>query len=243
MSQYNRPPITEAVIEIVFDELVARDIVDKVRAKLLADYPLSDEEKLIRVQFHIGQQQSKAQEQGFRYRLSTLDRTDVALVGSGSFACSRIAPYTGWDKFHGRARQSWDTWKRIAGYRKIKRLGVRYINRIDIPWPDESQPVRIEDYLSLYPEIPGGLVAGINQFTMQAVAPVGADSCNALLNVATAPSPLSGHVSFLFDIDVSREGDVPQHDEELWLLINSIRGHKNRLFEAGITDKSRALFQ
>jgi uncharacterized protein (TIGR04255 family) len=44
------------------------------------------------------------------------------------------------------------------------------------------------------------------------------------------------------DIDVSRAGDPPQKDDEIWALIDRIRVHKNHIFEESVTDKARELF-
>jgi uncharacterized protein (TIGR04255 family) len=44
------------------------------------------------------------------------------------------------------------------------------------------------------------------------------------------------------DIDVSRQREVPQHDEEIWALIDRIRDYKNHIFEESITEAAREIF-
>src|SRR6202007_3259742 len=83
-------------------------------------------------------------------RLSTEDQTQIVLAWPAQFVFSQLAPYPGWDVFFERFRRDWGLWKRTLGYRKITRIGVRYINRIDIP-AAITPIIQQEDYLNIYP--------------------------------------------------------------------------------------------
>jgi len=209
----------------------------------MEEYPQAEPRNQLQLTFNMEQRATKVEEQSSGYMLSTPDRVDVVIVTTKAIASCRLAPYQGWDQFHARALKNWDLWKRIVGYKKIQRLGVRYINRLDIPMSDTVQTVRLQDYLKFYPELPEDSLPPMSQFAYQVTVPLGVDNCNLVLNSAMVPSPVPGHGSFLLDLDILREGDVPQNDNDLWLLINRFREHKNRIFEAGITDKARALFR
>jgi uncharacterized protein (TIGR04255 family) len=172
--------------------------------------------------------------------MSSADRADVLLVTSAHMTCSRLAPYVGWDTFRARAEDHWRTWKRVVGYRKIGRIGVRFINRIDIP-ATGGEEVKISDYLRVRPEAPA--VKRMDSYALQMSGPLEEDNCRWMINSSVvAPPPLVGHVSVILDIDVSRAGDPPQRDDEIWALIDRIRVHKNHMFEASVTDKARELF-
>ena len=67
--------------------------------------------------------------------------------------------------------------------------------------------------------------------------------CILTLNTSSAPSPLLGHAAIIVDIDIAREGDAPQNDEEIYALLNEIRVKKNDIFEACITPRARELFK
>ena len=67
--------------------------------------------------------------------------------------------------------------------------------------------------------------------------------CKLLLNSASIPSPLLNTASFLIDIDISRDIEVPQKDEDILNLVSSIRPRKNDVFESCVTDLSRGLFK
>ena len=123
----------------------------------------------------------------------------------------------------------------------ISRIGVRYVNRIDVPIENEGL-VEFEEYLNVFPKSPAELDAPLTAYAMQVVRPLGADDCALSLNTATVAPPLIGFASIALDLDVYREANLPRRDDEMWDIVTQFRSHKNRIFEACITDKTRALF-
>ncbi len=172
MPQYRRAPITEAVIEIRYEKPLPGEQVDLLRDKLAREYASCDPLTRIGVAMNPARRRAVIDESGQGYRLASADRADVLLVTPGAMACSRLAPYQGWDDFSARARSNWKAWKRVVRYRPISRIGVRYINRIDIP-TDGARPIQIEDYLSVFPAYPEpDVLPAISSYTMQLVGPL-----------------------------------------------------------------------
>ena len=125
------------------------------------------------------------------------------------------------------------------GFQEISRIGVRYVNRIDIP---VSGPVlEQEEFLNVYPKLPD-ILGPMNAYAVQAVLSIKDIGCKLTLNSAVVPSPILDHASFLFDQDIAREIDPPQSDDAISGLLNEIRIRKNKVFETCITDRARALF-
>jgi uncharacterized protein (TIGR04255 family) len=239
MPQYKRPPITEAVIEIRFEQPLPRPEVDKLQQRFRSEYAFSEDFVAYEVRVNPAARRADFEEQSSGYKLSSADRADVLLVTSAHVTCSRLAPYVGWDRFRARAEDHWRTWKRVTGYRKISRIGVRFINRIDIPAAG-GEEVKISDYLRVHPEAPA--VKRMVSYAMQMAGPLEEDDCRFVINSSLVPPPLVDHASVILDIDVSRAGDPPQKDDEIWALIDRIRVHKNQVFEESVTDKARELF-
>jgi uncharacterized protein (TIGR04255 family) len=240
--EYKKPPITEAIIEIRFAEPLEKGLVDKVSTNLKKNYKNSEPYSEFGLHIDVSNQSTKFEQGEAGYRMSSDDRTDILIVTTNKFTVSRLAPYLGWEYLIERAYSNWSNWKRIIGYKKIWRVGVRYINRIDIPI-EAGTSLKVEDYITVRPETSPALPA-MSHYAMQLVMPLQKDHCKLLINTATIPSPLLNNASFVLDFDLSCEGaHVPQKDEDLWNLIEQIRKHKNDVFEDCITEKSRALFQ
>lgn len=239
--RYARAPITEAVIELRFAKPFEKSVVEKAGRRLREEYVYLDNEQVVQLKVAIAAQKSEVASSWAGVKLSSSDRADSIFFRQTSFVCSRLAPYTGWDDFFGRTVRGWQVWRKAAGPTLLSRIGVRYVNRIDIPL-NEQRLVRIEDYLNVVAKSPDDLGQALTSYTMQVVRPLGVEDCVLALNSGTVEPALIGFVSLALDLDVFREVDLPQRDEDLWDLLNRIRVHKNRIFESCITDQTRALF-
>jgi uncharacterized protein (TIGR04255 family) len=174
------------------------------------------------------------------HRLSSKDQAEMLLLWPLTLVVSQLAPYPGWEFFFGRFERDWRIWKRVAGYRKITRIGVRFVNRIDIPQADRV--IEEDNYLKVYAKLPDtfGPVTG---YGVQAQFPPDEEGCRLTLNSGLVPSPLMGHGSILLDLDIAIEVNPPQNDGEIYVLLDKIRAKKNTAFEACITDHARELFR
>jgi len=240
---YQRPPITEAVIELRFAHAFEQKAVEDAAKRLAADgeYFYQDPEKTVEFKFDAVKETSAQKVVATGIKLSSLDRADVLIFRTNSFVCSRLAPYLQWDTFKSRATRGWSVWRKVAGPIELSRIGVRYVNRIDIP-PQSGPSIRVEDYLNLSPRLPAETREPLKSYAMQIVFPLESTPYTVILNSGTVPSPLVGYTSFLLDLDISRETELPRRDDALWQVLDEMREHKNRVFENYITDLSRRLF-
>jgi uncharacterized protein (TIGR04255 family) len=165
--------------------------------------------------------------------------TQIVILWPTSFVFSQLAPYPGWDDFFERFVRDWALWKKAVSYHKISRVGVRYINRIDIPITGDV--IHYEEFLNVYPRIPDE-VGPVFTYGIQTQAPCPEIDGRITINSASVPSPLLGYSSFIFDQDIYKETNIPQTDESLYKLLNQIHVKKNAVFEACITDRARELF-
>ncbi len=242
---YKQPPITEAVIGLRFATASDADDITKVSAALKSLYPLQQPIRGIEVRLNVpppGQQGVTTAHpiETHGNRLSTEDQTQIVLVWPAQFVFSQLAPYPGWGVFFERFCRDWGVWKRTLGYRPITRIGVRYINRIDIP--ATAPLIQHEEYLNIYPHIPAAFEA-VSAYNVVTQLPLPDIGCMLTLSSSSAPSQLLGHGAFLVDQDIAKEGDPPQNDEAIYALLNQIRVKKNEVFEACIKPRARELFK
>jgi uncharacterized protein (TIGR04255 family) len=238
--KYKRPPITEAVVEVRMSSAVSQEVLEKVQKRLLVEYP-APPQRTFNMQVEVGEDTSKVIQEPLGYKLTSRDASDVVSISTQAIASSRLPPYEGWEPFIAQARRNWDIWTGIVGRREISRLGVRYINRLDIP-VREVPELRIEDYLNFGLRLPKTGIPPMTHLSINSVAPLGKDECTLILNAGTGPSPLVQTFSLYLDLDISREVALPQRDDKLWEFVDRMREHKNFIFEACITDRARALF-
>lgn len=240
---YSNPPITEAVIGINFSQPIGSDALAALSEKFAQVYPHHEQIQNLSIKLELGQQNagnpSLAQDVQIGYRRSTADMTEMLVLFSNGIGVSQLAPYPGWDTFFERFARDWKLLKRQLGYKEIQRIGVRYINRIDIP--TEAGQVLPAQYLNLHTNFTdrfGSLAA----YAVQAEVIMEDLGSKLVVNSGVVPSPVLDHISFLLDQDIGREVNVPQKDEAIFELIQQLRVRKNEVFESCVTDQARALF-
>lgn len=240
---YSHPPITEAVIEIKFSTPLESTVFEKLNHKFNRNYP---EDKAIRnvlvalkITGESPHPQPSASEGVSGHRRSSADMTELLVWWPSSFVVSQLAPYPGWNLFMARFTRDWKASKRSRGFRKISRVGVRFINRIDIP--TDNGTVEHEQYLNIYPKLPDSIET-VESYAVQTLSRIEDIHCILSINSASVPSPVLGYASYILDIDIAKEADLPQNDKELLQLLNQIRDWKNKIFEDCIDQKARRLF-
>lgn len=222
---YKRPPITEAVIEIRTEEPISQELLDRLKDKFVADYP-APPQKAMALNVEIGEAAAKLQQRFEHYKLTSADGNEIATLGPNVISTSKLAPYEGWEPFFAAAKRNWAIWKNFVGYKKIVRIGVRYINRIDVPNP-EAKPIAVSDYLKFFIVMPDIGAPPMESFAINTSAPLGTDDCLLILNASSVASPLVKAVSFILDLDISKSSSVPQNEDALWSFVGRVRDHKN----------------
>lgn len=154
------------------------------------------------------------------------------------FSVSRLAPYESWEAFRTEVRRLWNVYRHAVEPVRVERIALRTINRLDLPGPR----VELKDYLRTSPEIAGGLPQSLDGFFMRLQIPVEDLRSTLLLNETIIEPPRPGIVAVVLDIDLFRTEDLPQEEEGIWQLLETLRLRKNEFFEACITEPARELF-
>ncbi|MCC6834477.1 MAG: TIGR04255 family protein [Cytophagales bacterium] len=243
---YKYPPITEAVIEIRTGGMTSIDDLKKTSDKIMQDkhyYKLNLINDLgVNIEKNSKTKDFKinAQEKFADYRITSEDETDIVILSQQKLVVARLAPYPGWDNFYKRFVSIKKIWKRFVGQEAITRIGVRFINRIDIPF-GEAKQIEIEDYLNFYPkdaifsEIP--MMDYLIRIEKKTPSPL----WSTTITSTPHPPALVKTISLLLDIDIFRTSEIPLREEEFNLVLEEAHILKNKIFEDCITDKTRSL--
>lgn len=242
---YSRAPIIEAVIELRFERPIQASLLERVSDALGRYYPNLQEFAQFQVQ--VGPQPDggapvRTSSPDKVWRRSAHDEQHVAMVGPNAFGVSQLAPYEGWDAYFGRFRRDWEIWTEKAGRPKITRVGLRYINRIDIPAEAEGL-VHQNEYVQFLINAPPGL-GPTNGYAVNAIFRAPKSPCTVVINTGMASFQMvPGFASVNLDIDLAAERDLPPNDSGLFALLEEMRDDKNFIFEECITDRARAIFK
>jgi len=245
---YPRAPITEAIIDFQISPAAGcgQDGLATIVKTFLADYPEVNERfrgSLI-VEFPVGEgggtpveASPRSSVQGFVAFSAGKERAFQARLDG--FSASKLAPYKTWEDFRDEARRLWLGYKQVTNPGFIRRIGLRYINRIDVPLPCTD----IKEFVRTTVEVSPQLPQAVTHFYMQLHLPQPDLNANCIINSALLPRSTLMFLPVLFDIDLVRETNVPQDEIEIWELLDKMRTRKNEIFEGSITDRARSLFQ
>lgn len=239
-SPYKRPPIIEAAIEIRFSTEIDESVFKKLTSRYETNYPELKPIESHKVDININGVDTETNTTvQTDYRFYSKDMSQIILLKSSSFLLSQLAPYESWEALISRFDRDWRLFKRFAGHNPIARIGVRFINRIDIPKSDSL--IHEDEYLNIYPKHPKNLDPLLS-YAIHSQTELSNINSILTLNSAVVPSPLPKHISIVIDQDISREVEPPQNTEDIINFLNEVRTEKNSVFESCITDKARELF-
>ncbi len=242
---YARAPIVEAAIELRFADEMPLELIDQASERVQKFYPKKNSEISAGFSFKVEENRLHTEQPNHEtvgYRLMSEDELERLVLKKSTFICAQLAPYTDWETFVGRAKRDWAVVRKVRKSGALRRLGVRFINRIDIPNLD-LQPIEIADYLNVQPGIPIPGSNVLESFTIQVVTPLPNDHMRVKLTVATTDAPVPDTNAILLDVDVSTEVDIPAVEGKLWAFVDTFRQMKNSIFESAITEKTRKLFR
>ena len=241
-THYSKAPLTEAVLDIRV-ELPSEIKLQELRAVQVGEeerFSRREDSFIVMGQMSMGLQVgASAQQTQNGYRFVSQDSRQIFQARLDGFTFSRLAPYETWESFQNEARRLWEVYRPIAKPKNIKRLALRYINRLDLPLPLKD----FKDYLRTIPEISPDMSQGLSGYFMQLQLPQPDLEAMLHLNQTLIPPPSPSLVSVVLDLDLFCKDNVPSEDQNIWKRFEILRIRKNEIFEACITNKTRRLIR
>jgi uncharacterized protein (TIGR04255 family) len=236
--RYDHAPIVEALIEL------RCQLPDDVDLDLLAHltdaepaYPTAEPRVEFTAQIEGLSANLASRQLGHMFRRSDGARAVQAVLDR--FVYSWLPPYESWEPFVAEAEEWWLKYRRLARPQHINRIGVRFINKIEIPAPQ----IEISDYLRTNVQLSPVLPQELEGFFMQTAIQLTKYSSKCHIVSTLVPPSGPDRTALILDIDVWKDVDLPVPSDHLDDVINSslqeLRAAKNFVFEASITDATR----
>jgi uncharacterized protein (TIGR04255 family) len=240
--KYANPPVEEAVCEFRMIPETRWDLTvpGLLYERLKETFPQKEQRMIQEVELTQGpeglQQQIRTNE---RLGFFTEDRKMLAQVGPRLLVVNALKPYPHWEGFKPRIEMVWRNLQETIEAQGLERIGLRYINRIELP----AQSIELGDYFEFYPFVGKRLPQQMVSFLagMEFSYADGRDHCRVQL----APIPLSGKegkAAFILDLDyfLARPRGVAVADALAW--VEEAHSRVEEVFEGCITDKLRNMF-
>jgi len=243
--QYETPPVIEAVCEFKLTPETPWDLTipGLVYEKIENEFKKKEEHSNQEVTFSntpkgLEQQIQTSQ----RIRFLTDDKKTFVQLGTRILSVNQLQPYTSWEEFKPKIKKAFIALTEIIEINNIERIGLRYVNRIDIPIP-KSGKIDMEEYFDFSPHVGKNLPQDYQKFIVGAQFPFKGreDICKVLLTDTVPNKPESA--SFILDLDYffAKPQTVSKDTALEW--VESAHNNLEGVFEGCITDRLRRLFK
>jgi uncharacterized protein (TIGR04255 family) len=241
----DRAPIVEAVIEISARAQVAweESAISQQVKPLLPDYPKSVSQRQVQHEITLSPDQPKPviHDMGWHgLHFQSADEKQIARFTRDGFMFSRLQPYQDWEHLFGEAMRLWQMYNEVAKPLEIQRVGLRFINRIEMQ-PGE---IRCEDYIvpPTQPIIELNLPF-IGFFHQDTLAVPGYSLAINVIRTFQPPQMLNAGIALILDIDASTTVALALNQIDLAQRLHQMRWLKNKVFFGSITEKSLNRFK
>lgn len=242
--KYKNPPLIEAVCEFQFAQKSEWDIAipGLIYGELKGDFPIR-----VQVPNEIGFTMTPTPEGGSqpqvyaasdRIQFYREDKKALVQVGPHLLTINHLKPYPTWEDYLPLIRHAYSIYRNVAQPEGLERIGLRYINRLDIP----DTNVELEDYFQFYPHIGTELPQNFGSFIVGGQFIFG-DTDALKVQMASAQPERPSHMGVVLDLDYSTlaANDIKLENAHEWLQVAHDR--LEQAFEACLTDKLRAIFE
>jgi uncharacterized protein (TIGR04255 family) len=237
---YVAPPIVEAVVQITFANSLDLAEVHKFGELLSKTYPTKSDRVNLSGVMDIKTGEVKAEVERIGLEFKDVESNKIVILERTSIVLSRLAPYPGWNDFLKWISEEIAVLHKALKGRKVSRIGMRFLNRIDVPFINGL--AKVEDYVSIYPQQVSFGGENFSRFFVSFSRSIEGTDLGFNLSCGTTDSPVPNNAAVLLDIDVFHESARSFGAKWIEEKLHSLRLAKNVIFEQSITDSSRLLF-
>jgi len=239
--KYRNPPIQEAICEIHFERAQPLEPGDfkPLQAIWSQRYPQQQivAEKSFQFEFSVERVDAQSKEAGHKLIARSDDGRRLVQLGPRFLAVNRLRPYVGWEEeFLPTILDRFNETQGALGVTALTRIGLRYINRIDI----DQAPLNWSEWFAAPLPVPAAVPTRGGHFQSHFRQALDAET-EAVLNFGILPPATFGLASIVLDIDVIWRGAAGT--QALVELLGKVHQPHRSIFEGYLLDKTRRLFE
>lgn len=238
---YPRPPVTEAVFEFRFSDVLNDRDLQRLKSRFSSRFPSVEERKNISVEVQPDRIATSAVLAGFQ--MTAKDAASIVILQHNALTTVKPAPYITWEEMMETSKANYELFEKTVGRKLINRISSRFQNRIDIP-SEQISGKDLFEFVRLGVTLPEEISPLIGPYSLACSFFEKTTGVKVFAQTSIAdPGPVIDHVSIFLDIDAFIDENISSHKDVLWNAAPLLRRAKNAVFEQCITDETRRLFQ
>lgn len=240
-----RAPIVEAVIQVLARPEIPWDenAISAILRPKLSEFETCASRSNVQQQVTLGSgRPPTVSESNLGWHgLMCQSKDKRAQFARDGFLFSRLQPYESWAQFFGDAMRLWKIYQETARPLEMQRIGLRFINKIQLP----PRSVDFEKYIQPYPEAPYKLELPFVNFFHQDTLDVPEYPYAIMITRTIVPSTnvqVEG-IGLVVDIDAFTKMPLEIKEGVLEQRLAELRWLKNKAFFGSITEETLKLFR
>lgn len=236
---YKNPPISEAVCEFQFGQDSSWDLTipGLVYEKARSIFPKRSQIARVTMGFTANQGEFGQQVGAVPImRFSSEDDKFLIQIGTHFLSVNHLKPYTSWQEFLPLIEEAFKIYREVAAPKSIHRIGLRYVNTIQLTGPS----IGLEDYFEFRPYIGPKLPGTIGPFMVAVQLPF--EDSRDILNLQLASlAGISSNIILDLDYYLVKPDDIGL--DEVFGWVNNAHRHVEDIFQACLTDQLKQTFE
>lgn len=239
---YSKPPVVEALCEVYFAESEWNSTLPgKFYSGIEKEYPETKELQQVEAAVNVSPVAQAAQFQikGTRTQFLNKDKSRIVQLEKDLVVVNQLRPYLKFREWQPVIDAMVRHYSELARPRGIKRIGVRYINEIELP----PVPLHMQDYFRIYPQLPQEIGGEHGRFMLRMDVPPHHEKHELVISFVLKSFKRGEPTHFMLDLyDVIAAEDVFSMDQFRGLVGE---GHENVVlaFENSLTQKTKEMFE
>lgn len=241
--KYAKPPVIEVSCEFLFNVKDPNDLTVPGRfydsENIKENYPIKEELQEIIIGFGVNPteipQKLHRKILGMQYK--SQNGKVIIRVSPNFVSIHHLTPYSSWENFSLHIKQGFKTFQKVVEPISLERVGLRYIDKIEIPSPS----FELEEYFLIYPKIPEKFK--LDNFFLRLEIPFNGGRDLLIIMMYKQPLREAEKTLIILDWDyiLIQPSQIPFEKILDWVE----EAHKKiiDIFESSITDKCRQLFE
>jgi len=239
---YRNPPIVEAIVELKFlgGKPWNLTIPGRFYDHIKDEFPDEPEQRDV-VEASFGE--NKAPDEGMfsvnrvGQRVLFRNGNRLVVIGPNTLSINSVRPYEGWESLKLRVRRALEVYRSVLSPDAISGIGVRYVNKIEIP----PGPFRLQDYFTVGQGLPPtGFPVQLTSFFDRMELAYDEIPATIAFTWASAKSEKAEASAFVLDLDL-RWNESCSFEDTL-KNIQDLRDRERLAFESLINDRLRETF-
>ncbi|MGM8366494.1 TIGR04255 family protein [Virgibacillus sp. W0181] len=243
---FNKAPVTEALlnIKVKLPSQITLATLDNFHEKIKNNYPYKRKIQTWEGGMEFNAKGAPKVDEPTStidgYIFKSVDGSKIVQARFDGLTFHMLSPYSEWKDFVEEAENLWNIYKAFLTPTIILQLGLRYINRIELPLPVHD----LKEYLLTVPDVSSTVNYPLSGFFMRLVMKDNdSDAIAIVTETIDQDNQDSTILPIIFDTDVTINDLNLDYKDDFWEQVAQMRNFKNNLFFNSLTEKGKELFR